>query len=352
MNLYLSEKLKALRKEQGISQEKLAQYLNISFQAVSKWETGVTTSDISLLPDIARFYGITVDELLQVEKIDEDKLYKEYEKKACDMYRSGKRAEVLALWQEAYQKMPRNIEVKEMLMSTYYDVDVKKYQKEIIELGMEIYNSDAHGYYKGQAISALTSVYLEMGNDDLAEQWIKKATSIFNSQEVLYTRMSKGDALIVDVSFCNHWFLQEMYYGACAVIEKGGKDAKYEQSVLETVAKIFETVYRNDDMGFEELKKLAHMHLRIARYEAQTTKHIDIIRGHLERASVLAEKSLTVREHTLRAPMIDGWHINAVPSDHKRVCRFVRKELSDPCFDSYKEEPWLLEIITAVDGLL
>ena len=351
MNLYLSEKLKALRKEQGISQEKLAQYLNISFQAVSKWETGVTTPDISLLPDIARFYGITVDELLQVEKIDEDKLYKEYEEKACDMYRNGKRAEVLTLWQEAYQKMPRNIEVKEMLMSTYYDVDVKQYQKEIIELGMEIYNSDAHGYYKGQAISALTSVYLEMGNDALAEQWIKKATSIFNSQEVLYTRMSKGDELIVDVSFCNHWFLQEMYYGACAVIKKGGKDAKYEQSVLETVTKIFETVYRNDDMGFEELKKLAHMHLRIARYEAQTTKHTDIIRGHLERAKVLAEKSLTVREHTLSAPMIDGWHINAAPSDHKRICCFVRKELHDACFDAYKEEPWFLEIITALDAL-
>ena len=163
--------------------------------------------------------------------------------------------------------------------------------------------------------------------------------------------MSKGDELIVDVSFCNHWFLQEMYYGACAVIKKGGKDAKYEQSVLETVTKIFETVYRNDDMGFEELKKLAHMHLRIARYEAQTTKHTDIIRGHLERAKVLAEKSLTVREHTLRAPMIDGWHINAAPSDHKRICCFVRKELHDACFDAYKEEPWFLEIITALDAL-
>ena len=40
MNIYLSDKLKELRSQKNISQEKLAQYLNVSFQAVSKWENG------------------------------------------------------------------------------------------------------------------------------------------------------------------------------------------------------------------------------------------------------------------------------------------------------------------------
>ena len=38
MNIYFAEKLKSLRAEKKVSQEKLAQYLNVSFQAVSKWE--------------------------------------------------------------------------------------------------------------------------------------------------------------------------------------------------------------------------------------------------------------------------------------------------------------------------
>lgn len=81
MTINLSEKIKALRKEKGISQEKLADYLGVSFQAVSKWENDNTCPDISLLPEIARFFGITVDELLQVEKLNEKELYSDYERR-------------------------------------------------------------------------------------------------------------------------------------------------------------------------------------------------------------------------------------------------------------------------------
>ena len=96
MNLYLSDKLKEMRSKKNISQEKLAQYLNVSFQAVSKWENGNSYPDITLLPDIARFFGITVDELLCVEKLDEDKLFEKYSEKAGELFRVGKRDEALA----------------------------------------------------------------------------------------------------------------------------------------------------------------------------------------------------------------------------------------------------------------
>ncbi len=49
MTLYIGEKIKALRTSKGISQEKLAQYLNVSFQAVSKWENSNTYPDITLI---------------------------------------------------------------------------------------------------------------------------------------------------------------------------------------------------------------------------------------------------------------------------------------------------------------
>lgn len=119
----LADKLKELRKSKNVSQEKLAEYLGVSYQAVSKWENGVTSPDILLLPDIARYYGITVDELLQVEHIDADRYIEECNSKAEKLFRDGKRSEIIPIWREAYKKLPNDIRVKSMLMSIYFDTD-------------------------------------------------------------------------------------------------------------------------------------------------------------------------------------------------------------------------------------
>lgn len=63
MTVKLGENIKRLRKQHGISQEVLAEILGVSFQAVSKWETSATLPDISLLPSIAAFFDVSIDEL-------------------------------------------------------------------------------------------------------------------------------------------------------------------------------------------------------------------------------------------------------------------------------------------------
>lgn len=63
------EKLQALRKEKGLTQEELAEKLFVSRTAVSKWESGRGYPNIDSLKAIAKFYGITVDALLSGEEI-------------------------------------------------------------------------------------------------------------------------------------------------------------------------------------------------------------------------------------------------------------------------------------------
>ena len=63
MNITIGEKIKDLRKFHSITQNALASYLNVSAQSVSKWETGVSMPDLSIIPDIASYFGITIDEL-------------------------------------------------------------------------------------------------------------------------------------------------------------------------------------------------------------------------------------------------------------------------------------------------
>lgn len=60
----LGEKLKDIRKRFGLSQEKLANILNVSRQAITKWENDTGIPDISNLQEISKVFGITVDYLL------------------------------------------------------------------------------------------------------------------------------------------------------------------------------------------------------------------------------------------------------------------------------------------------
>ena len=61
----ISRYLQRLRREQGFTQEELAQTIHISRQAVSKWETGAAIPDLDTLLKLSRLYGLTINEILE-----------------------------------------------------------------------------------------------------------------------------------------------------------------------------------------------------------------------------------------------------------------------------------------------
>lgn len=65
----LSEKLYALRKKRGLSQEQLAEHLNVSRQAISKWESGQSIPDSDRLIAISGFFQVSLDYLLKEETV-------------------------------------------------------------------------------------------------------------------------------------------------------------------------------------------------------------------------------------------------------------------------------------------
>ena len=64
MEMTIGKRIAALRRENNLKQDDLAQMLEVSPQAVSKWENDQTCPDISLLPKLAKILGVSVDELL------------------------------------------------------------------------------------------------------------------------------------------------------------------------------------------------------------------------------------------------------------------------------------------------
>ncbi|MBQ8237637.1 MAG: helix-turn-helix transcriptional regulator [Oscillospiraceae bacterium] len=85
--------LRELRKAKGLTQEQLAQHLNISGRTVSRWETGATMPDLDLLIELADLYDTDIRELIDGERKNEkmDKETKETLKKVADYAETEKK---------------------------------------------------------------------------------------------------------------------------------------------------------------------------------------------------------------------------------------------------------------------
>ncbi len=117
MTIYFGENLKKLRKSKDLTQETLADFLGMSFQAISKWERGETYPDITMLPIIANFFGVTVDSLLGTDNIAKEEKIKEYCEKYSRLWSEGKVAQVRDMLKEAVVEFPGNYD----LLAKYFN---------------------------------------------------------------------------------------------------------------------------------------------------------------------------------------------------------------------------------------
>lgn len=76
MQLSLSQNLIRLRKQRAITQEQLAEAMGVSFAAVSKWERGAATPELTTIAELADYFGVSVDALIgyQMQRSDKDSL--------------------------------------------------------------------------------------------------------------------------------------------------------------------------------------------------------------------------------------------------------------------------------------
>ncbi|MCH5194068.1 MAG: helix-turn-helix transcriptional regulator [Oscillospiraceae bacterium] len=343
------EKLKSLRKEKGISQEKLADFLGVTFQAVSKWETGSTMPDITLLPDIARFFGITVDELLCVEAIDKDRLYAEFENKAEKHFRDGRYPEMLEVWQEAYHQLPNDIKVKEMLMSAYYDTDKIRYCKEIEELGNEIFSESTDSYYRGQVIREMSVTYAACRNMPLAEKWAAKAGIVHQVREKILSEIHSGNELLQDISFYTFWSFDNLFYMTVKAVCDGVLSRKESFEMAETAAKLFEVLYKNDEAGFETIRQMFRLHSLAAEY----SDNEECAGYHLTRAFELAVRSPEISEHTLGLPLLYSWKIQNAPDNNFSMIETMLNEMQNSKgYSLWRNTVWFCKIMEELEKVI
>ena len=90
IKMTIGEKIKELRNKHDLTQEKLADYLFVSYQAVSKWECGLSNPDLNLIAPLTKLFNVTSDELLGLTPKEEtDARYEELKKLYQETWQTG-----------------------------------------------------------------------------------------------------------------------------------------------------------------------------------------------------------------------------------------------------------------------
>ena len=108
-NINIAKNITELRKKKGITQEQLATALNISPQAVSKWETNTSLPDTQTLPLIANHFGVSIDYLFYGQDISYDEIYSKVFKKiaAYDQMSKSSYEDALTVFGHAHHGITR-----------------------------------------------------------------------------------------------------------------------------------------------------------------------------------------------------------------------------------------------------
>ena len=88
MNLKIGKRIKALRNRDGVTQEKLADAIGVTSQAISKWENEIGYPDIEYITPIANFFNVTIDQLFGHNRSESENKINEYCAKLDEMHRN------------------------------------------------------------------------------------------------------------------------------------------------------------------------------------------------------------------------------------------------------------------------
>ena len=150
----MGKEIRRLRQDRGLTQEALAAALNVTAQTVSKWECGNTVPDVQLLPEIAIYFGVSIDQLFamtpaqQMERI-ENRIYDR------GLFDEAEERQIEAQLR-VFAEDPANVGRTELLLTKLYNNQAEQYRLLAVEHGkaaVEKLGSDS------DAVSELTNAW-------------------------------------------------------------------------------------------------------------------------------------------------------------------------------------------------
>ena len=171
-------KIKELRKQRGMTQEQLADRMCVSFQAVSKWENNVAMPDISILPMLARFFGVSMDVLFDfsLEEIEDKAL--EIAKESWK-YRDDNDDKAREILIEGLSQYPDN---DILLANLLYVTDCNERADEVLRIASKVVDITKDEAIKYDAFRFMAYAYKAKNDLDSAREILDRIPEIYFSR--------------------------------------------------------------------------------------------------------------------------------------------------------------------------
>ena len=197
MSIYFSEKFKQLRKSYDLTQEQIADIFHVSPKCISRWETGTNYPDVEILPHIAIYFKVTLDELLGTEEIRAEEKPREYGRDIRNLLNSGKVSDAINMARKAGKDYPLNSDLQFLLIQALRTADSEKYKDEIIAICERVLNSIPNNF---EFKFDIVRWYAEWGMKEEAKKIVDTLPPCaYGTQELTMKYVLEGEELINDL---------------------------------------------------------------------------------------------------------------------------------------------------------
>ena len=353
MEINLKEKLRSLRQQKNITQEALANHLGITPQSVGKWERGEGYPDITLLPKIAFYFDVTVDELLCVDQIRVEEAICEYQRQSKICCQNGENQKNLEIWEKAYSGFPKDCRVIEGLMhainrDAVYPCPKDKAER-IIALGEELLAKSTNAMQRENAVQCLCYTYDGIDNEK-ALYYANMGGSIHVTREDLKSTILQGEEGVVACQSYIETLILSAAMSAVTMTSKTNFSPLENIEAYTFAIDILKCLFSDDNVGFYA-HDLSLYYLYIAFQYGELGDKENTL-NNLEESCRYAIIEANLKDMSYTAPMVNRLkHKNQNTSKNYKGndCNLRLKALEDKRFDLVRNEGRFNKIITELE---
>lgn len=187
--MYLSENLKKYRLLKNLTQEDIAEMLNITPQSVSKWERGESYPDITFLPALANIFETSIDLLIGMDTIRAEQTLYNIHKTATEFQRNSDYASAEKVYRDALLIYPNK---PGMILGLAGVLALQGKSEEAVELMERGLPISSNVKQKATMRATLCFLYLKCGRKDKAEALASELPHIQESREIIQPLISQN----------------------------------------------------------------------------------------------------------------------------------------------------------------